>query len=69
MKPIQNSRFFKKKAAQLTPHEAALLAAVLPNPLKYKVNAHGDYIRKRQNWILEQMRMMGPILKEQRLER
>jgi monofunctional biosynthetic peptidoglycan transglycosylase len=28
-------RYFHKPASQLTPGEAALLAAVLPNPIRY----------------------------------
>ncbi|HEY2382439.1 MAG TPA: monofunctional biosynthetic peptidoglycan transglycosylase [Terriglobia bacterium] len=47
--------YFHKPAARLTPEEAALLAAVLPNPHRYKPNAPGPYIRSRQQWILQQM--------------
>lgn len=47
--------FFKKPAAKLTPSEAALIAACLPSPLRYRVNAPTDYVRQRQNWILWQM--------------
>ena len=59
--------FFKKKASQLTPQEAALLAAVLPSPLRYNAANPGGYVRKRQSWILDQMRMMEPVLREQGL--
>ncbi len=52
-------RYFKKSAAKLTRQEAALLAAVLPNPIKYKVNKPSRYILRRQQWILSQMRMWG----------
>ncbi len=51
--------FFGKPAARLTPSEAALLAAVLPNPRKFHANAPSDYIRGRQAWILDQMRQLG----------
>lgn len=47
--------YFHKPASRLTPEEAALLAAVLPNPHRYKPNAPGPYIRSRQQWILQQM--------------
>ncbi len=47
--------FFKKPAAKLTNSEAALIAACLPSPLRYRVNAPTDYVRQRQNWILWQM--------------
>jgi monofunctional biosynthetic peptidoglycan transglycosylase len=51
--------FFGKPAKRLTPSEAALLAAVLPNPRKFHANAPSDYIRGRQAWILNQMRHLG----------
>jgi monofunctional biosynthetic peptidoglycan transglycosylase len=51
--------FFGKSAKWLTPSEAALLAAVLPNPRKFRANAPSDYIRGRQAWILNQMRQLG----------
>ena len=51
--------YFGKPASRLTPSEAALLAAVLPNPHKYRVNAPSDYVRGRQAWILNQMRQLG----------
>lgn len=47
--------FFKKPASKLTASEAALIAACLPSPLHYRVNAPSDYVRQRQNWILYQM--------------
>jgi monofunctional biosynthetic peptidoglycan transglycosylase len=51
--------FFGKPAKRLTPSEAALLAAVLPNPHKFHANAPSDYTRWRQAWILNQMRQLG----------
>jgi len=48
-------RFFGKPAAKLTRHEAALLAAVLPSPTRYRVVNPGPYVRRRQQWILGQM--------------
>lgn len=56
-----SQRFFGKPASQLNRQEAALLAAVLPNPLLYPVNAPSQYVRKRQAWILEQMRRLGGL--------
>ncbi len=47
--------FFGHPAASLSSPEAALLAAVLPNPLVYKVEAPTAYVRARQRWILGQM--------------
>ncbi len=48
--------YFNKKAENLNREQAALLAAVLPAPLKYSVKNPGPYMRKRQQWILRQMR-------------
>lgn len=54
-----SQRYFHKPASQLTMAEAALLAAVLPNPLRFKANAPSGYVRSRQVWILRQMRQLG----------
>jgi monofunctional biosynthetic peptidoglycan transglycosylase len=43
----------------LTRSEAALLAAVLPNPIRYRADAPSGYVRKRQGWIERQMRALG----------
>ncbi len=51
--------YFGKPAKRLNPGEAALLAAVLPNPHKFHANAPSDYIRGRQAWILGQMHRLG----------
>ncbi|MET6676118.1 monofunctional biosynthetic peptidoglycan transglycosylase [Citrobacter amalonaticus] len=52
-------RYFGKPASRLTQSEAALLAAVLPNPLRFKATAPTGYVRSRQAWILRQMRQLG----------
>lgn len=51
--------FFHKPAKKLRPSEAALLAAVLPNPRQYRADAPSTYVQKRQEWILNQMRRLG----------
>ena len=51
---------FGKSAARLTREEAALLAAVLPNPVRHDPRNPGDYLRERQAWILGQMGRLGP---------
>lgn len=60
-------KFFKRPASKLSRHQAALLAAVLPNPLRFKVQSPSPYVFKRQQWILKQMRQLAPI--ERRLNR
>ena len=48
-----------KPASRLSLSEAALLAAVLPNPLRFKANAPSGYVRSRRAWIMRQMRQLG----------
>ena len=54
-----STTYFHKPSRQLRPSEAALLAAVLPNPHKYRVDAPSAYVRGRQAWILRQMEQLG----------
>jgi len=60
--------FFRKPAARINSSEAALLAAVLPNPVRLRVNAPSRYVRSRQQWILGQMRGLGGTSLLSRLE-
>ena len=53
--------FFRKSAAQLNPYDAALLAAVLPNPKRFKASAPTPYVRSRQQWIVAQMQDLGGV--------
>jgi monofunctional biosynthetic peptidoglycan transglycosylase len=54
-----SQRYFRKSAAALTPSEAALLAAVLPNPERLRAERPSAYVRQRQAWVLRQMRLLG----------
>lgn len=51
-------RFFDKTPAALTDAEAALLAAVLPSPVRLQVAAPSPYVRERQAWIMGQMQRL-----------
>ena len=51
--------YFRKGALQLSPHEAALLAAVLPNPIGMSPAKPSAYVRQRATWIERQMRALG----------
>jgi monofunctional biosynthetic peptidoglycan transglycosylase len=54
--------YFRKDASQLARHEAALLAAVLPSPTRYRVIDPGPFVQSRQAWILRQMdRLEGTV--------
>ena len=52
-------RFFHKTAAQLTRSDAAVLAAVLPNPQRLLAAAPSAYVQQRRDWILGQMQALG----------
>jgi monofunctional biosynthetic peptidoglycan transglycosylase len=52
-------RFFHHSAARLTRGEAALLAAVLPNPRRLHAERPSSYVSSRQEWILTQMKSLG----------
>jgi monofunctional biosynthetic peptidoglycan transglycosylase len=51
--------YFAKNAIQLNRFEAALLAAVLPNPVRFSVESPSQYTRDRQRWILRQIKGLG----------
>ena len=51
--------FFGKSASALTAHEAARLAAVLPNPREYSAARPGPYVQRRAAWIQRQVRQLG----------
>jgi monofunctional biosynthetic peptidoglycan transglycosylase len=53
-------RYFQRPPTALTEDQAALLAAVLPNPERYRVDAPSAYVRQRAAWIRRQMRQLGP---------
>jgi len=53
-------RYFGKPAARLDPGEAALLAAVLPSPHRYRAAAPSPALRERAARIQEQMGRLGP---------
>ena len=50
--------YFGKPPSRLYDAEAALLAAVLPSPRRFRVDEPSDYVRERQSWILGQMQRL-----------
>jgi len=50
--------YFGTSPGALSDAQAALLAAVLPNPQQLRVNDPSDYVRERQRWILTQIRRL-----------
>jgi monofunctional biosynthetic peptidoglycan transglycosylase len=54
-----SQRYFRKPAARLSAEEAALLAAVLPNPHRLRAGRPSAYVLERRDWILRQMDQLG----------
>ena len=52
-------RYWHKSARRLSSEDAALLAAVLPNPLRLRVERPSRYVLARRDWILSQMSDLG----------
>ena len=50
---------FGKSAADLTEREAALLAAVLPSPNRYRVDPPGSYVRRQAGTYQARMRVVA----------
>lgn len=48
-------RYFDRPAADITRSQAALMAVVLPNPKRMRLDRPGPYMRGRQQWVLGQM--------------
>jgi monofunctional glycosyltransferase len=51
--------FYHTSAARLDRYQAALLAAVLPNPRRLRVEAPSSYVLRRRDWIVDQMESLG----------
>ena len=54
-----SERYFGVTPAQLSTHQAALLAAVLPNPRRLHADRPSPYVQRRANWIERQVRQLG----------
>ncbi|UJP65727.1 monofunctional biosynthetic peptidoglycan transglycosylase [Mongoliitalea daihaiensis] len=52
---------FKKPAEKLSKSEAALIAAVLPNPRRWTPARPTPYIIGRKEWIMRQMNNLNPV--------
>lgn len=53
--------WFKKSSNKLSKYEASAIAAILPNPLKFRANPASPYIQNRKNWIMRQMGFFGTL--------
>ncbi|HEX7325906.1 MAG TPA: transglycosylase domain-containing protein, partial [Rhodanobacteraceae bacterium] len=53
--------YWHEPAARLTTHQAALLAAVLPDPRGWHADRPSPYVLRRAAWIERQMRQLGGV--------
>jgi monofunctional biosynthetic peptidoglycan transglycosylase len=51
--------WFQMPVDQLSGRQAARLAAVLPNPWRYRAHPPTPYVAERSRWIEQQMRQLG----------
>ena len=56
-----SQKFFNKSASKLTKSQAALIAASLPNPHKFKIDNPSSYMLKRKAKILSVMRNIPKV--------
>lgn len=56
-----SQKYYSKSAKHLTPSQAALMTAILPNPHLWSVKHPSEYIKTRQAQIMKDMRLM-PLL-------
>jgi monofunctional glycosyltransferase len=54
--------FFRKRAADLSAHEAALLASVLPLPLEWSAASPSPHVRRRASIIEQRIGQIRPLL-------
>ena len=52
-------RFFARPASAINSRQAAVLAAVLPSPVRYRADKPSPYVLERRDHILRQMSQLG----------
>lgn len=56
-----SEHWYRKEASNLSPQEAAGIAAILPNPRKFKATNSSSYINRRKAKIVRLMRYVGKL--------
>jgi monofunctional biosynthetic peptidoglycan transglycosylase len=56
--PAASRLYFGRDPSRIADSQAALLAAVLPNPHTLQADRPTDYVRERQRWIVGQMQRL-----------
>jgi monofunctional biosynthetic peptidoglycan transglycosylase len=50
-----SKKYFKHSAKKLSRTEAAMIAACLPNPVRFTVKPTSSYVAKKYPWVIKQM--------------
>jgi monofunctional biosynthetic peptidoglycan transglycosylase len=53
--------YYHKDASRLTRQQAAAIASIFPDPLKWSPTNPSGYVQHRQYLILKNMRRLGPF--------
>ncbi|MBS1502988.1 MAG: transglycosylase domain-containing protein, partial [Bacteroidetes bacterium] len=53
--------YYHEPASKLTTYQAAAIASIFPDPLKWSATNPSDYVRHRQYLIRKNMRRLGPL--------
>lgn len=56
-----SQRYFHKSAKELSPQQAALIAAILPNPREYNAAKPSGFVKRKQARILRAMQGIGGV--------
>lgn len=56
-----SQRYFHEPASRIDLDQAARLAAVLPNPIRFHVDRPSPYVQRRAEWIIRQADQLGGI--------
>ncbi len=54
--------YFKRHAKDLSPYQAASIASIIPDPVKWKLSNPPGFVVTRQHWIIQQMANFGGVL-------
>lgn len=64
-----SKKYFNRDAKMISREQAAMIAASLPNPRRYRVKPLSPYVSFRLPWVLQQMDQLEPDKKIQKLLR
>lgn len=56
-----SQKYYGHSCRKMSRAEAALIAACLPNPIRWNPDRATPYIKRKQYWIMRNMRRLGPL--------